>query len=129
MPNYRRSCGRCRTRDWSARQSHREDHRRRVLGGVFKRRRSGSSSHPVPDPLIKELTIDQVDDRRIAFSVGINIGDLIVEQHDIFGDGVIIAARLSDSRQTWNGFSNSQGRPGVSPRTTLKYLEAFGLQD
>src|SRR5256885_13587984 len=42
---------------------------------------------------IKELTIDEVDDRRIAFRVGINVGDVIVEPHDIFGDGVNIAAR------------------------------------
>jgi TolB-like protein/class 3 adenylate cyclase len=43
---------------------------------------------------IKELTIDDVADRQIAFRVGINIGDVIVEPHDIFGDGVNIAARL-----------------------------------
>jgi len=43
---------------------------------------------------IKELTIDDPEDRRIAFRVGINIGDVIVEPNDIFGDGVNIAARL-----------------------------------
>src|SRR5262245_50284174 len=43
---------------------------------------------------IKELTIGEVEDRRIAFRVGVNIGDVIVEPHDIFGDGVNIAARL-----------------------------------
>src|SRR5215468_9152616 len=43
---------------------------------------------------IKELTLDDVADRQIAFRVGINIGDIIVEPHDIFGDGVNIAARL-----------------------------------
>ena len=43
---------------------------------------------------IKELTIDEAEDRRIAFRVGVNIGDVIVEPHDIFGDGVNIAARL-----------------------------------
>jgi TolB-like protein/class 3 adenylate cyclase len=42
---------------------------------------------------ISELTIDD-EDRRIALRVGINIGDVIVEPHDIFGDGVNIAARL-----------------------------------
>jgi class 3 adenylate cyclase len=42
----------------------------------------------------KELTIGEVEDRRIAFRVGVNIGDVIVEAHDIFGDGVNIAARL-----------------------------------
>src|SRR5436190_4813139 len=43
---------------------------------------------------VKELTIGEVEDRRIAFRVGVNIGDVIVEPHDIFGDGVNIAARL-----------------------------------
>jgi class 3 adenylate cyclase len=33
-------------------------------------------------------------DRRITFRVGINLGDVIAEQGDIFGDGVNIAARL-----------------------------------
>lgn len=43
---------------------------------------------------IHELTMDDAENRRIAFRVGINIGDVIVEAHDIFGDGVNIAARL-----------------------------------
>jgi TolB-like protein len=43
---------------------------------------------------IHELTTGDTEDRRIAFRVGINIGDVIVEPHDIFGDGVNIAARL-----------------------------------
>ena len=33
-------------------------------------------------------------DQRIEFRVGINLGDVIVEGEDIFGDGVNIAARL-----------------------------------
>ena len=31
---------------------------------------------------------------RIEFRVGINLGDVIAEEHDIFGDGVNVAARL-----------------------------------
>src|SRR5262249_10165737 len=34
------------------------------------------------------------EDRRIRFRVGVNLGDVIVEEHDIFGDGVNIAAAL-----------------------------------
>jgi adenylate cyclase len=33
-------------------------------------------------------------DRRIAFRIGINIGDIIIDENDIYGDGVNIAARL-----------------------------------
>ncbi|RZM94017.1 adenylate/guanylate cyclase domain-containing protein, partial [Bradyrhizobium genosp. SA-3] len=43
---------------------------------------------------INALTCDDAEDRRILFRVGLNIGDIIVEAHDIFGDGVNIAARL-----------------------------------
>jgi class 3 adenylate cyclase/pimeloyl-ACP methyl ester carboxylesterase len=34
------------------------------------------------------------DDKRIVFRVGINVGDIIIDGDDIFGDGVNIAARL-----------------------------------
>ena len=34
------------------------------------------------------------EERRIGFRMGINVGDVIAEEHDIFGDGVNVAARL-----------------------------------
>jgi TolB-like protein/class 3 adenylate cyclase len=34
------------------------------------------------------------EDMRIAFRIGINVGDIIIDNDDIFGDGVNIAARL-----------------------------------
>src|SRR6516165_7073223 len=34
------------------------------------------------------------DERRIRFRIGINLGDVIAEDDDIFGDGVNVAARL-----------------------------------
>jgi TolB-like protein/class 3 adenylate cyclase/Tfp pilus assembly protein PilF len=34
------------------------------------------------------------EERRIRFRIGVNLGDVIVEEHDIFGDGVNVAARL-----------------------------------
>src|SRR5262249_33446410 len=33
-------------------------------------------------------------DNRIEFRIGINMGDIVVEEGDIFGDGVNVAARL-----------------------------------
>jgi len=41
-------------------------------------------------------TTDVPEDRRITFRIGINLGDIIVEGDDIFGDGVNIAARLQE---------------------------------
>jgi adenylate cyclase len=34
------------------------------------------------------------EDRRIEFRIGINVGDIIVDEGDIYGDGVNIAARV-----------------------------------
>src|SRR3954463_8048717 len=34
------------------------------------------------------------EDARIVFRIGINVGDIIIDGDDIFGDGVNIAARL-----------------------------------
>jgi adenylate cyclase len=37
---------------------------------------------------------DVPEDKRIVFRVGINLGDIIVDRADIYGDGVNVAARL-----------------------------------
>jgi adenylate cyclase len=41
-----------------------------------------------------ERNADVPTDKRIDFRVGINLGDIIIDDGDIFGDGVNIAARL-----------------------------------
>jgi TolB-like protein/class 3 adenylate cyclase len=43
-----------------------------------------------------DRTAEIAEDRRIAFRIGINLGDIIVEGDDIFGDGVNVAARLQE---------------------------------
>ncbi len=43
---------------------------------------------------LKRRNADVPQDRRIEFRIGINIGDIIFEDGDIFGDGVNIAARV-----------------------------------
>jgi adenylate cyclase len=40
--------------------------------------------------------VDVPEDRRIAFRTGVNIGDIIIDGDDIFGDGVNVAARLQE---------------------------------
>jgi adenylate cyclase len=37
---------------------------------------------------------DTLKDRRIEFRIGINVGDIIIDEDDIYGDGVNIAARI-----------------------------------
>jgi adenylate cyclase len=41
----------------------------------------------------------ETEDRRIRFRIGINIGDIILEDGDIYGDGVNIASRLEGLTQ------------------------------
>jgi TolB-like protein/class 3 adenylate cyclase/tetratricopeptide (TPR) repeat protein len=68
---------------------------------------------------VNDITIGDAEDRRIAFRVGINIGDVIVEPHDIFGDGVNIAARLESIAEpggiciSSSAYDHVQGKVGV----------------
>src|SRR6516165_1854097 len=41
-----------------------------------------------------ERNADVPADKRIQFRIGINVGDIIIDGEDIFGDGVNVAARL-----------------------------------
>jgi adenylate cyclase len=43
---------------------------------------------------ITERNVSVPPDKRLELRIGINIGDVIVEDNDIFGDGVNVAARL-----------------------------------
>ena len=43
---------------------------------------------------VAERNADLPEDKRIAFRVGINLGDVVVDGDDIHGDGVNVAARL-----------------------------------
>ncbi len=46
-------------------------------------------------------------DRRIEFRIGVNLGDVIVEGEDIFGDGVNVAAGWRALRQLGGSLSHS----------------------
>jgi len=60
---------------------------------------------------VRELAIGDPEDRRLVFRVGINIGDVIVEAHDIFGDGVNIAARLEALAYNLGNFLRTLAAP------------------
>jgi adenylate cyclase len=60
------------------------------------------------------------DDRRIEFRIGVNVGDVIVDDHDVFGDGVNIAARIQTLAEpgglslTENAYRNIAGKVALS---------------
>jgi class 3 adenylate cyclase/TolB-like protein/Tfp pilus assembly protein PilF len=43
---------------------------------------------------LAERNEGQPEERQLVFRIGINVGDIIIEANDIFGDGVNVAARL-----------------------------------
>jgi adenylate cyclase len=48
---------------------------------------------------LAERNEGQPEERRLVFRIGINVGDIIIEANDIFGDGVNVAARLETLSQ------------------------------
>ncbi len=44
--------------------------------------------------LVGNRNADVPEEKRITYRIGINIGDIVVEDNDIYGDGVNVAARL-----------------------------------
>ncbi len=60
---------------------------------------------------------DIAEDQRITYRIGINIGDIIVEGDDIYGDGVNVAARLEALADPGGMFLTS-----CSPRSSKSSL-------
>ncbi|MBA2242487.1 MAG: tetratricopeptide repeat protein [Chthoniobacterales bacterium] len=76
---------------------------------------------------IRERNQGVPQDRRIEFRIGVNVGDVIVEGDDIFGDGVNVAARL-ESIATPGGITISgPARDHIGNRLDLT-LEDIGEQ-
>jgi len=49
---------------------------------------------------MRERNVGAPADRRLDFRIGINVGDIVQQDGDIFGDGVNIAARLENIAET-----------------------------
>jgi adenylate cyclase len=62
--------------------------------GMFESARDAMDAAIAMQSEVTKRESDQPPDRRIAFRMGLNVADVIVEDHDIYGDGVNIAARL-----------------------------------
>ena len=56
---------------------------------------------------------DVPEGRRIDFRIGINLGDIIIEGEDIYGDGVNIAARLQELAEPGGVCRGTTITPGI----------------
>ncbi|WFU83233.1 adenylate/guanylate cyclase domain-containing protein [Bradyrhizobium sp. CIAT3101] len=72
---------------------------------------------------VKELTGAESENSRIAFRVGINVGDVIVEPHDIFGDGVNIAARLESIAEPGGICISSSAYDHVRGKVSAEFID------
>ena len=63
------------------------------------------------------------EDKRIVFRVGINIGDIIIEGNDIFGDGVNIAARLESICEPGGLCISEMARDQVRDKLPLPFFD------
>ncbi len=70
---------------------------------------------------IARRSADVPPDQRIEFRVGVNLGDVIVEDDDIFGDGVNIAARLQQLAEPGGVYVSQAVRDQVGDRLAVTF--------
>jgi class 3 adenylate cyclase len=67
----------------------------------------------------RNTTVPQ--EKRIEFRIGINVGDVIIDGNDIFGDGVNVAARLEAIAEPGGIFISRQVYDQVEGKLTLRF--------
>ncbi len=70
-----------------------------------------------------EAARDQPEDRRIVLRIGINLGDVVVERGDLYGDGVNIAARLESAADPGGIFVSGSAYDQVRNKTEAAFEE------
>jgi adenylate cyclase len=68
------------------------------------------------------------DERRIVFRIGVNLGDIIIDGDDIFGDGVNVAARLQELAPAGGVCVSSRVHDDVRDRQDMVAFEDGGPQ-
>jgi adenylate cyclase len=67
--------------------------------------------------------VDVPEEKRIEFRVGINVGDIIIDEGDILGDGVNIAARLEGIAQPGSIFLSKAARDQVRDKVHIAFQD------
>ena len=76
---------------------------------------------------LKARNADVPDERKLQFRIGINLGDIIVDRNDIYGDGVNIAARLESLADAGGICISGPAYDQVKRKLNLRY-EDLGEQ-
>ena len=77
---------------------------------------------------LKQRNSDVPDDRKVQFRIGVNLGDVIIDQEEIYGDGVNVAARLEALADPAGICISDSVRTAVGNKLNLDY-ENLGKQE
>jgi class 3 adenylate cyclase len=72
---------------------------------------------------MQDRNTDVPADHRIEFRVGINLGDIIIDGDDIFGDGVNVAARLESIAEPGGICISSSAHDQVRDKLELRFID------
>ena len=77
---------------------------------------------------VSRLNQSLLPDRRVAFRIGVNFDDIIVEHGDVFGDGVNIAARLKALADPGSVYVSEIVHDRVAGRVDFDFVD-LGLRE
>jgi len=69
----------------------------------------------------RRLQVDRADGKRIDLRIGVNVGDIMVEDGDVFGDGVNVAARLESLAQPGSIYLSSAAYDQVRDKVRFDF--------
>ncbi len=70
---------------------------------------------------LEERNRELPDSRKVAFRIGVNLGEVIVDREDIYGDGVNVAARLESLAKPGGIVVSEAVRSAVGSRLEVSY--------
>ena len=74
---------------------------------------------------LKNRNADLPDERKVQFRIGVNLGDVIEDRGDIYGDGVNVAARLESLADEGGICISESVRTAIGKKLDLTY-ESMG---
>jgi adenylate cyclase len=76
---------------------------------------------------LRKQNADLPEDRRVEFRIGLNLGEVIMDRGDIYGDGVNVAARLESLAEPGGICISESVRTAIGKKLDLGY-ESMGEQ-